>query len=74
MTGTVAGVDFLGLLLAERLRRERGAGATARLLLRSATVWIVRRPSRRAHKRSRLERLGAPSVQLLAILGSWVRL
>ena len=24
-------VDFIGLLLAERLRRERGAGATARL-------------------------------------------
>ena len=31
MTGMVAGVDFIGLLLAERLRRERGAGATARL-------------------------------------------
>ena len=31
MTGMVAGVDFIGLLLAERLRRGRGAGATARL-------------------------------------------
>ena len=30
MTGMVAGVDFLGLLLAERLRRERGARATAK--------------------------------------------
>ena len=29
MTGMVAGVEFLGLLLAERLRRERGARATA---------------------------------------------
>jgi len=44
------------------------------LAIGAITVWIVRRPSRRAHKRSRLERLGAPSVRLLAILGSWVRL
>ena len=29
MTGMVAGVDFIGLLLAERLRRERGAELSA---------------------------------------------
>ena len=35
------------------------------LAIDAITVWIVRRPSRRAHKRSRLERLGAPSVRYL---------
>ena len=38
MTGMVAGVDCIGLLLAERLRRERGAGATARLPSAAARI------------------------------------
>ena len=48
MTGMVAGVDFIGLLLAERLRRERGAelsAGAASLGGRFGFVWCHTRDS-----------------------------